>query len=239
MPRCTVIVPTLDERENLPVLVRQLMALPDLDVLVVDDASSDGTGEIAEQLGVEFPGRVRVLHRPGRRGLGSAYIEGFQLLDAAGSDAELIVQMDADLSHDVRHLPAMIARAAAADLVVGSRYVSGGRIENWALQRRLLSRFANAYVRVIAGVRVRDSTTGYRCWRRQALARVLRADISSNGYAFLVEMAWYATRLGLRMAEVPIVFVERREGQSKMSWKVVRESIVLPWKLRRRTDVHL
>lgn len=213
------------------------MALPDVCVLVVDDNSADGTGQVADQLAAEFPGRVRVLHRAGPRGLGAAYVEAFHFLDSEGSRSDFLVQMDADLSHDPRHLPAILARAAETDVVVGSRYVAGGTILNWRLRRRLLSRFANAYVRTLAGVGARDCTSGYRCWRRSAVARLPLDDIGSNGYAFLVEMIWYATRFGMTIAEEPIAFVERREGQSKMSWKVVRESVALPWKLRCRAGI--
>jgi dolichol-phosphate mannosyltransferase len=236
VPTCTVVIPTLNERHTLPLLVDGLMALPGIDVLIVDDASPDGTGELAEGLAVRFPGRVEVLHRPGRGGLGSAYaayVHGMQ--HALSGSSDLIAQMDADLSHDVRYLPELIAAARAADLVIGSRYVDGGGVSNWSLLREMLSRFANLYVRWITRLPIRDSTAGYRCWRRETLARLPLPALVSNGYAFQVEMAWETVRRGLRVAEVPIVFVERRDGQSKLTWAVVWESILLPWRLRQRS----
>src|SRR5262245_1299268 len=160
------------------------MALPDLAVLVVDDDSADGTGAIADELSAEFSGRVRVLHRTGRRGLGSAYVEGMQYLNAQGVDSTLVVQMDADLSHDPQYVPALLERAATADLVIGSRYVRGGGVRNWPFRRRLLSRLGNVYVRAVTGIAVHDCTAGYRCWRRDALARLPLATLASNGYAF-------------------------------------------------------
>jgi dolichol-phosphate mannosyltransferase len=166
-PTCTVVIPTFNERENLPIVVSQLMQLSGVRVLVVDDGSPDGTGDVAETLARQFPDRIDVLHRTGRRGLGSAYIEGMQR--ALASDTDLVAQMDADLSHDVRYLPAMIAATATADLVIGSRYVPGGGVSNWPINRRLLSRFANIYVRVVTGLRIEDATAGYRCWRRETL----------------------------------------------------------------------
>lgn len=230
-PTCAVIIPTYNERETLPHLIRQLMELPGVRVLVVDDGSPDGTGEIAENLSSTFPGRLEVMHRPRPTGLGSAYIDGMQR--ALGYQTDLIAQMDADLSHDVRYLPDLMAAAATADLVIGSRYVPGGGVSNWSLDRRLLSRFANLYVRVVTGLRVQDATAGYRCWRRDTLRQLPLARLKSSGYSFQVEMAWETVRRGLRVAEVPIVFVERTLGRSKMNWPVILESIWLPWKLRR------
>lgn len=229
---CTVVIPTFNERETLPPLVNQLMAIPGVRVLVVDDASPDGTGEIANGLGSAFPGRVDVLHRPGRGGLGSAYVDGMQRALTHGTG--LIAQMDADLSHDVRYLPDLMAATAHADLAIGSRYVPGGGVSNWSFTRELLSRFANLYVRWITGLPVKDGTAGYRCWRRETLLQLPLPTLVSNGYAFQVEMAWETYRRRLRITEVPIVFVERRHGRSKLNWFVVFESMLLPWKLRRR-----
>lgn len=231
-PICTVVIPTFNERETLPPLVNQLMAISGIRVLVVDDASPDGTGEIANGLGSTFPGRVDVLHRPARGGLGSAYIEGMQRALTQGS--ALIAQMDADLSHDVRYLPDLMAATANADLVIGSRYVPGGGVSNWSFLRERLSRFANIYVRWITGLPVKDATAGYRCWRREILMQIPLSKLVSNGYAFQVEMAWEAFQRGLRIKEVPIVFVERHHGRSKLTWFVVFESMLVPWKLRRR-----
>jgi dolichol-phosphate mannosyltransferase len=229
-PTCAVVIPTYNERDSLPHLIRQLMELPSVRVLVVDDGSPDGTGEIAENLSSTYPGRVDVMHRPRPAGLGSAYIEGMQM--ALGYRTDLIAQMDADLSHDVRYLPDLIAATERADLVIGSRYVPGGGVSNWSLDRRLLSRFANFYVRAVTGLGVRDATAGYRCWRRDTLTRLPLARLKSSGYSFQVEMVWETVQRGLRVAEVPIVFVERTLGRSKMNWPVILESIWLPWKLR-------
>jgi dolichol-phosphate mannosyltransferase len=230
-PTCAVIIPTYNERETLPHLIRQLMEFPSVRVLVVDDGSPDGTGQIAENLSATFPGRLEVLHRPRPAGLGSAYIEGMQ--HALAYQTDLIAQMDADLSHDVRYLPDLIAAASTADLVLGSRYVPGGGVSNWSLDRRLLSRFANFYVRAITGLRVHDATAGYRCWRRETLRQLPLERLKSSGYSFQVEMAWETVRRGFRVAEVPIVFVERTQGRSKLNWPVILESIWLPWRLRR------
>jgi len=230
-PTCAVIIPTYNERETLPHLIRQLMDFPGVRVLVVDDGSPDGTGQIAENLSSTFPGRLEVMHRPHPSGLGSAYIDGMQ--HALAYQTDLIAQMDADLSHDVRYLPDLIAAASTADLVLGSRYVPGGGVSNWSLDRRLLSRFANFYVRAITGLRVRDATAGYRCWRRETLRQLPLERLKSSGYSFQVEMAWETVRRGFRVAEVPIVFVERTQGRSKLNWPVILESIWLPWRLRR------
>jgi dolichol-phosphate mannosyltransferase len=231
-PTCTVVIPTFNERENLPILVSQLMQLPAVRVLVVDDNSPDSTGQLAETLAATFPGRIDVLHRSERRGLGSAYIEGMQR--ALATDTRLVAQMDADLSHDVRYLPQLIAAAADADLVLGSRYVPGGGVSNWPLNRRLLSRFANLYVRLVTGLHIQDATAGYRCWRRETLLALPLATLKSSGYSFQVEMAWETVERGLRVVEVPIVFVERATGASKLNRSAIVESALLPWRLRRR-----
>ena len=232
LPTCTVVIPTFNERETLPPLVDQLMAIPGVRVLVVDDASPDGTGQLADGLASAFPGRVDVLHRTGRRGIGSAYVEGMQRALTHGT--ALVAQMDADLSHDVRYLPDLIAATAHADLAIGSRYVPGGGVSNWSFARRLLSLFANRYVRLITGLPIKDGTGGYRCWRRETLIELPLPKLVSNGYAFQVEMAWETFQRRLRITEVPIVFVERRQGRSKLNWFVVFESMLLPWRLRRR-----
>jgi len=224
-----VVLPTYNERDNLPVLVDALLALPDVKVLVVDDGSPDGTGAIADALARARPDRVEVMHRSGPRGLGRSYVEG--LLRALETDAALICQMDADLSHDPRHLPALVAAAGQADVVIGSRYVPGGAIVNWPSRRRLLSRLANIYIRQITRLNARDCTSGYRCWRREALAAMPLDGFISDGYSFLVEMLFVAAGQGARIAEVPITFVERRLGQSKLSRAVLLESALTPWRL--------
>ena len=230
-----VIVPTYNERDNLPVVVAALLRIPHVEVLVVDDESPDGTGDVADALISENDGRVSVLHRIGSRGLGVSLIDGMQR--ALRTDAMRICQMDADLSHDPRDIPRLLAASAHADLVIGSRYVPGGRIENWPRRRVMMSAFANWYVRAVTGLRINDSTSGFRCWRREALEQLPLDRIVSNGYAFLVELAWEAARAGCRITEVPITFVERRRGASKLSGRVIVESALVPWRLaaRRRT----
>ena len=233
-PAALVIVPTFNERENLPVLVGELLRQPNVRILVVDDGSPDGTGEIADALARDHPGRVEVMHRTGRRGLGRSYIDG--IAHAVRQPIDVICQMDADLSHDPRHLPYLIAATADADVVIGSRYVKDGAIVNWPRRRLLLSRFANTYIRLVTRMSARDCTSGYRCWRREALAALPLDHFTSDGYSFLVEMLYLAVGRGARVAEVPITFVERRLGESKLSKAVLVESALTPWRLiaRRR-----
>jgi len=228
-PTTMVIVPTFNERENLPALVDGLLALEGVRVLVVDDQSPDGTGPLADRLAGAHPGRVEVMHRTARPGLGRSYIDGIRR--ALGEPVDLICQMDADLSHDPRQLPALVAAAADADVVIGSRYVPGGRIENWPRRRRLLSRGANVYIRAVTRLAAHDCTSGYRCWRRDALARLPLDRFISDGYSFLVEMLYVASQQGCRIGEVPITFVERRLGTSKLSRAVLLESVITPWRL--------
>jgi dolichol-phosphate mannosyltransferase len=224
-----VIVPTYNERDNLPVLAAALMQHPNVSVLVVDDDSPDGTGGIADALVAEFPGRIDVMHRTTNRGLGRSYVDGIRsVLDRP---VDVICQMDADLSHDPRQLPDLIAATSRADVVIGSRYVPGGAVVNWPRRRRLLSRFANAYIRTVTRLNARDCTSGYRCWRREALASVPIERFESDGYAFLVEMLFAAAAVRLRIAEVPITFVERRQGESKLTRGVLFESALMPWRL--------
>jgi dolichol-phosphate mannosyltransferase len=226
--RPLVIIPTYNERDNLTVVLDRLLAFPHLRILVVDDASPDGTGALADHIAASNE-RVAVLHRVGRRGLGRSYVDGMRR--ALTTDATHICQMDGDLSHDPADIPRLLDAADSADLVIGSRYVPGGRLENWAAHRVALSKVANMYVRAITHLPVRDCTSGFRCWRRELLERVPLASIVSDGYAFQVEMAWEARRAGGRIVEVPITFVERRQGTSKMSARIIAESMVLPWKL--------
>jgi len=214
-PRALVIVPTYNERQNLPPLTDQLMQHPNVRLLVVDDQSPDGTGEVADALAQQYTGRVEVMHRTGRRGLGRSYLDGFRR--AVSENVDVVCQMDADFSHNPAQLPALIAGVAHADLVLGSRYVPGGEVVNWPLRRVLLSRFANGYIRTVTRLDVRDCTTGYRCWRLGALGRLPLDRIRSEGYSFLIETLFMAARSGARVAEVPISFVERRQGESKLS----------------------
>jgi dolichol-phosphate mannosyltransferase len=224
-----VIVPTFNERENLPLLAKGLLALPDVNVLVVDDNSPDGTGAIADDLARSSGGRLTVMHRTDKRGLGRSYIDGIAL--AVRQPFDVICQMDADLSHDPRYLPDLIAATERADVVIGSRYVAGGAIVNWPKRRQLLSRFANLYIRTVTRLSPRDCTSGYRCWRREALGALVLDRFTSDGYSFLVEMLFAAARSGCRIAEVPITFVERRLGESKLTSAVLVESALTPWRL--------
>jgi dolichol-phosphate mannosyltransferase len=230
--KALVVTPTYNERDNLPVLVEGILRHDGFHVLVVDDGSPDGTGAVADQLAAAHPGRVEVLHRTGARGLGRSYVDGLQR--ALRTDADLIFQMDADLSHNPEYLPALAAAAQQYDMVIGSRYLHGVSVVNWPLRRIFLSAFANRYIRAITGLSPRDCTSGYRCWRREALARIPLDRVFSDGYAFLVEMLFRASRAGCRIGEVPIIFIERRQGQSKVSKAVLIESLVTPWRLRLR-----
>jgi dolichol-phosphate mannosyltransferase len=227
--RPLVLVPTYNERDNLRPLVAALMAIAGLKVLVVDDNSPDGTADEGEALAAASDGRVSVMRRSGPRGLGRSYIDG--MVAALRTDATHICQMDADFSHDPSALPQLIAAADGADLVIGSRYIPGGHVGNWPAHRMMLSMFANWYVRAITRLPVHDCTSGFRCWTRRLLTRLPLDRIVSDGYAFQVEMAWEAYTAAGRIVEVPITFVERREGQSKMSGRVIAESVVLPWRL--------
>jgi dolichol-phosphate mannosyltransferase len=202
-------------------------------MLVVDDGSPDGTGDVADALVAEYPGRVEVMHRTGKRGLGRSYVDGLRHA-IASTDAELICQMDADLSHNPEYLPALTAGAATADVVIGSRYLNGVSVVNWPLHRIFLSTFANRYIRAVTRLSPTDCTSGFRCWRREALARLPLDTMVSDGYAFLVEMLFDAARNGCRIGEVPIIFVERRQGQSKLSSNVIVESVIMPWRLKLR-----
>lgn len=225
-----VVIATYNERENLAGLVAQIIERPGYRVIVVDDDSPDGTGAIADQLAAPSSGRVTVIHRTGARGLGRSLVAG--LKRALEDGADLIFQMDADFSHDPKYLPAMAAATDRADLVLGSRYLNGISVVNWPLHRIMLSSFANRYIRAVTGLEPHDCTTGFRCWRREALARIPLDDLISDGYAFLVEQLHLARQLGCRVCEVPIIFVERREGRSKLSSNVLLESAIVPWRLR-------
>ena len=224
-----VVVPTYNERENLPVLAAGILAHSGFRLLVVDDGSPDGTGAIADELARTHPGRIEVMHRTGPRGLGRSYIDG--LRHALASGADLIFQMDADLSHNPEHLPAIAEAASRFDVVIGSRYLTGVSVVNWPLHRIFLSAFANRYVRAVTRISVTDCTSGFRCWRREALARLPLDAMVSNGYAFIVEMLFEASRRGCTIGEVPIIFIERRQGQSKVSARVLAESLIVPWRL--------
>jgi len=223
--RALIVTPTYDERDNLEQFVTStLAAMPDADILVVDDASPDGTGALADAIALREP-RVRVLHRPAKLGLGTAYLDAFRRGLAEGY--ELFFEMDTDLSHDPSYLPDFVrAVDAGADLVIGSRNVPGGDVEGWGMGRHLLSKGGSLYSRLWLGLDVRDLTSGYRCYTRRALERIELGKVASEGYAFQVEMAYRAVRGGCRVDEIPIVFVDRRSGESKMSRRVFAEAIV-------------
>jgi dolichol-phosphate mannosyltransferase len=231
-----VVIPTYDERDNLERVVgRTRAAVPDADILVADDNSPDGTGDVADKLG-EDDDHVHVLHRPGKQGLGAAYLEGFRWALERGYG--VVVEMDADGSHRPEDLPRMLEALRDADLVLGSRYVPGGRVVNWPLRRQLLSRGGNTYARVALGVPIRDITGGYRAFRRETLLGLDLDVVQSQGYCFQVDLAWRAVRGGFRVVEVPITFVEREIGTSKMSGNVVREALwrVTEWGVASRFD---
>jgi dolichol-phosphate mannosyltransferase len=224
VPRAHVCLPTYNERENLePMLTALLERLgPDDRVLVIDDSSPDGTGELADRLATEYD-RVEVLHRPAKEGLGPAYLAGFRRALAGG--AELILEVDCDLSHDPDDVPRLIAAAADADLVLGSRYVAGGHIENWGLARRFVSRAGSLYAQILLWAPVKDLTGGFKCYRREVLERIDLDSISSHGYAFQIETTYRALRAGCRVVELPITFTDREAGSSKMSGPIVLEAI--------------
>ena len=224
-----VVLPTYNEKPNLERVATAILQHDFTRLLVVDDGSPDGTGQIADALAARFAGRVDVLHRTGTRGLGLAYIDG--LTRALSTDADAIVQMDADFSHDPKYLPDLLAALSRYDLVIGSRYLHGVSVVNWPLHRIALSAFANRYIRALTGLTPTDCTSGYRMWRREALARLPLDSARANGYAFLTEMLYEAGRGGCRIGEVPIVFVERAEGYSKVSQNVLVESLLTPWRL--------
>ena len=225
-----VVIATYNERENLPALVGAILEHPGYRVIVVDDDSPDGTGAVADALAASSQGRVTVIHRQAARGLGRSLVAG--LRRALQDNADVIFQMDADFSHDPKYLPEMAAATADADLVLGSRYLHGVSVVNWPLHRIILSSFANRYIRAVTGLDPQDCTTGFRCWRREALARIPLEGLISDGYAFLVEQLHLARQLGCRVREVPIIFVERRQGASKLSPRVLIESAIVPWRLR-------
>ncbi len=232
--KALVVLPTYNEAGTIEEVVSGVLAsTPDVDVLVVDDNSPDGTGAIADRLAEANP-RVRVLHRPGKGGLGPAYIAGFR--DGLARDYEALIEMDSDLSHDPADVARLVADAATVDLMIGSRYVPGGATENWSPFRRRLSRAGTAYAKLLLRIPLADATSGCRCYRRAVLEAIPLDDIRSEGYAFQIEMAWRAWILGFRLGEIPIVFTERREGASKMSRGIVVEALtkVFLWGLRRR-----
>ncbi|GMR09704.1 MAG: polyprenol monophosphomannose synthase [Anaerolineae bacterium] len=232
MRQLTVVIPTYNEAENLPSLIDNLVAtsISNLKLIIVDDGSPDGTGQLAEELAIRLPGRLSVVHRPGKMGLGSAYIRGFHV--ALSEGAEAVGQMDADFSHSPSYVPEFLAQLEHWDAVFGSRYVDGGRVdERWSVGRVILSKFGNTYARVILRLQVQDSTGGFRFWRAETLRGLPLERIRSEGYVFQVEMAYLAQRMGFRISEQPIYFEDRRIGQSKMSLRIQLEAAIRVWLL--------
>ncbi len=227
-----VVIPTYNELENLPVLLERLLALPidDLHLLFVDDNSPDGTGKLVDSFTAQFPQKIFVIHRAGKKGLGSAYLQGFEQALKLGADR--IVQMDADFSHPPEKLVEFLQALQDVDLVIGSRYVAGGSLdESWPVWRKVLSGFGNFYARTLLHGQVHDMTAGYRMWRREALERMPLDRVRSNGYMFQVEMAYIAQLMGLRVKEIPIYFAERKFGKSKLDFSIQMEAAISVWKL--------
>jgi dolichol-phosphate mannosyltransferase len=231
VPKALIVVPTYNERDNVSSIAERLLAaLPEVELLFVDDNSPDGTGELLDELARQQP-RIHVMHRAGKLGLGTAYVEGFTW--GLARHYEYMFEMDADGSHDPKYLPTMFALAEdGADVVVGSRYVPGGGTVNWGLGRKMISKGGGLYARTILGIDVRDVTAGFVCWRRSALEAIELSTVSSNGYSFQIEMKYRAIRRGLKMVETPIQFVDRRVGQSKMSRAIFAEALLKVWSLR-------
>lgn len=225
-----IIVPTYNERENVERLVGALFDLDrEIEILIVDDNSPDGTGDIADRLAARDQ-RVHVLHRPRKLGLGSAYIQGFKFALNHGYD--LIFEMDADFSHDPSYIPHFLEKVQDCDVVLGSRYIQGVNVINWPMSRLLLSYFANLYTRIVTGLPVRDATGGFKCFRREALRAIDLDQVRSDGYSFQIEMTFQCWKRGFRVCEIPIIFYERQKGHSKMSKKIVHEAVWMVWRLR-------
>lgn len=230
-PAVCIVIPTYNERENLQVLLPRLLELgPDIQVLVVDDSSPDGTGKVADTFATAFPGRVRVLHRDAKQGIGQAYRAGFSA--ALGLGTELVAQMDADLSHDPDDLLRLMHAARSADLVLGSRYVPGGSTRGWPWFRRAISRFGGSYARVVLAVPIHDLTGGFKVYRRETLARIDLNRVRSDGYVFQIETTYRAWKRGFKVVEVPVTFTDRVAGKSKLSRRIVAEAMIVVWRLR-------
>jgi dolichol-phosphate mannosyltransferase len=229
--RALIILPTYNESENLEPIIEAIFAVGPFHILVVDDNSPDGTGEIADRLVAQHPDRVFALHRAAKEGLGKAYLAGFAWGLAQGY--ELLFEMDADFSHDPRHLPQFVNRIReGADVVLGSRYIPRGGTRNWTLVRRIISRGGSRYAQLVLGLPLRDLTSGFKCFRRTALEAIDLENISANGYGFQIEVTYRCFKRGLRIVETPIIFVDRRVGQSKMSRHIILEAMLMVWRLR-------
>lgn len=230
--RALVIVPTYNERENIARLIDTVLAQdPRIEMLIVDDGSPDGTAEIVERIMAKVPGRVHIHRRPKKMGLGTAYLAGFKI--AIERKYDFVLEMDADFSHDPAHLPQFLRAIEGADIVLGSRYREGKvTVVNWPISRLILSYFANVYARLVTGLPVWDGTGGFKCFRRKVLEVIDLNAVRSNGYAFQIEMSFRAWKRGFKIVEIPIVFVDRTEGTSKMSGAIVREAVWMVWRLR-------
>jgi dolichol-phosphate mannosyltransferase len=228
--KAVVVIPTYNEHENIEKLATEVLSKDNsIHILIVDDNSPDGTGELADRMAAADD-RIHVLHRKGKLGLGSAYREGFRL--AIDQGADYIVEMDADFSHDPAILPRFFEKMSEYDLVIGSRYLNGVSVVNWPLRRLMLSYFASVYTRVITGLRISDCTSGFKCFNRKVLEAIDLNRIRSDGYSFQIEMNYRCVEKGFRVGEVPIIFIDRHAGSSKMSKKIVREAVIMVWKLK-------
>ncbi len=237
LTKSLVIIPTYNELDNIQKLLPELLRqYPELHILIVDDNSPDGTASYAEKLGNENE-HVHLIMRPGKMGLGTAYVEGFKYALKNGYD--LIFEMDADFSHDPKEIGNFLSSMDSKDLLIGSRYINGVNVINWPIRRLLLSYFANAYTRFITGIPIRDCTGGYKCFRKEVLQSLDLDKVKSNGYAFQIEMNYKAWKKGFRIGEIPIIFTDRIKGTSKMSKKIVREAVFMVWKLRFRSILGL
>ena len=235
MKKTLVIIPTYDERTNIQNLIHTILEqLPEINILVVDDNSPDGTGDYVQELS-EKDDRVNVIQREGKMGLGTAYVAGFKYMLKNGYD--YAIQMDADFSHDPKELSVFLNKIDQYDLLIGSRYIQGVNVINWPMKRLLLSYFANIYTKIITGMPVKDATGGFKCFKRKALESINLDNIHSNGYAFQIEMNFKTYKNGFKIKEIPIIFMDRVEGTSKMSKKIVREAVTMVWKLRFRSII--
>ncbi|HEX9078434.1 MAG TPA: polyprenol monophosphomannose synthase [Desulfuromonadaceae bacterium] len=228
--KAIVVIPTYNERDNITRLAGEVLRQhPDLQILFVDDNSPDGTGILADELAAA-DGRISVIHRSGKLGLGSAYREGFRVALAMGADC--LIEMDADFSHDPAVLPVFLETIRTCDLVIGSRYLNGVSVVNWPLRRLMLSYFASVYTRIITGLELKDCTSGFKCFRRSAIEAIDLGRVRSDGYSFQIEMNYRCMEKGFRIVEVPIIFIDRHAGTSKMSRRIVREAVLMVWKLK-------
>jgi len=233
MPKTLVVTPTYNEAENIERLISEVLSKGrDIDILIVDDNSPDGTAEIVQRL-QQSDSRIHLIRRAGKMGLGTAYVEGFKY--ALSNRYDYVIEMDADFSHNPDEIPNFLLRIREYDLVLGSRYTNGVRVVNWPIRRLMLSYAANVYTRLITNMPVKDATSGFKCFRRSVLESIALDTIRSNGYAFQIEMTFLAWKKGFRICEIPIVFVDRRSGISKMSRKIVYEAALLVWKLKLRS----